>query len=300
MSGEERQQAPTFYLLGAQKCGTSSLHYYLHQHPDVCVSWPKEPVFFEAYWDRGLQWYWNTYFSHWAGEPVIGEARVRNLYLPYVAPRIKEVSPSAKLVAIVRNPVDRAFSTWMMWTARGHERRSFEEAVEDELARLESGPGLDGEDGERRWIDNLIVVDRKGLDFWPREYTACVELGHYARQLRRYLEFFPRDALHVLFTEDLREDPAREMQRLFRFLDVDPNVALEDLQVLNRSFLKKGVQRVIRDRASELGSGAEATVTSYHRALMNPETRRLLVEHYKAHNRDLGLLLDVDLSGWDE
>jgi hypothetical protein len=264
MSGEERQQAPTFYLLGAQKCGTSSLHYYLHQHPDVCVSWPKEPVFFEAYWDRGLQWYWNTYFSHWAGEPVIGEARVRNLYLPYVAPRIKEVSPSAKLVAIVRNPVDRAFSTWMMWTARGHERRSFEEAVEDELARLQSGP------------------------------AACVELGHYARQLRRYLEFFPRDALHVLFTEDLREDPAREMQRLFRFLDVDPNVALEDLQVLNRSFLKKGVQRVIRDRASE------ATVTSYHRALMNPETRRLLVEHYKAHNRDLGLLLDVDLSGWDE
>ncbi len=300
MSTADGPGAPTFYLLGAQKCGTSSLHYYLHQHPEICVSWPKEPVFFEAYWDRGVPWYWNTYFSHWAGEPVIGEARVRNLYLPYVAPRIKQVSPNAKLVAIVRNPVDRAFSTWMMWTARGHERRTFEEAVEAELALLDSGTGLDGEDGERRWIENLIVADRKGLDFWPRTFMACVELGYYARQLRRYLEFFPRDSLHVLFTEELREDPVREMQRLFRFLDVDPQVPLEDLQVLNRSFLKKGVRRVLDDRAADLGDPAEATVTTYHRALMKPETRRFLLRHYEAHNRDLGLLLDVDLSRWDE
>jgi hypothetical protein len=74
---------PTFLLLGAAKCGTTSLAYYLSQHPDVCFSDPKEPIFFEAEYEKGLDHYWQKYFQAWSGERAIGEGRPWNLYLPF-------------------------------------------------------------------------------------------------------------------------------------------------------------------------------------------------------------------------
>ncbi len=81
-------QHPSFFVLGAAKCGTTSLHDYLAQHSDICMSSPKEPFYFEAEQLRGAGWYRSRYFAHWRGEPIVGESRHRNLYLPWVPERI--------------------------------------------------------------------------------------------------------------------------------------------------------------------------------------------------------------------
>jgi hypothetical protein len=91
-------KGPNFFILGAAKCGTSSLRGYLSRHPEVFMSDPKEPFFFEAEYEKGFDFYWRRYFSDWQGEPAIGEARHRNLFLPYVTKRIAASVPDAKLL----------------------------------------------------------------------------------------------------------------------------------------------------------------------------------------------------------
>jgi hypothetical protein len=94
----EQQRLPSFFILGAAKCGTTSLHGYFGQHPEICVSEPKEPLYFESEYERGVSYYFNRYFGHWSGEPIVGDARHRNLYLPYVPDRIFRYNPSARLI----------------------------------------------------------------------------------------------------------------------------------------------------------------------------------------------------------
>ena len=138
-----------FFILGAARSGTTSLYQYLARHPDVLMSTPKEPVFFEAEYENGLAYYRDRYFKGWNGEPALGEARPANLLLSYVAPRIRESFPDAKLVAILRNPVDRAYSHWWVKYCDGIEKRAFVAAVEENLARIASGVRFEGQEGER-------------------------------------------------------------------------------------------------------------------------------------------------------
>src|SRR5687768_11767835 len=91
---------PNFLILGAARSGTTTLHEYLPLHPDVYMSMPKEPLFFEAEYRRGLDYYWRTYFRGWRGQQLVGEARVANLLLPFVVDRIAESVPDAKLIVI--------------------------------------------------------------------------------------------------------------------------------------------------------------------------------------------------------
>lgn len=128
------------FVLGAAKCGTTTLHHYLNQHPSILMAHPKEPLFFEAEYECGNDFYHEKYFATWDGQPIQGEARHRNLYLPFVVPRIKAYAPDdAKFLVILRNPVDRAYSHWWHNYSWGDEKKSFEEAIEDNLERLEKG-----------------------------------------------------------------------------------------------------------------------------------------------------------------
>ncbi len=128
--------SPNFFILGAARYGTTSLYRYMQRHPDVFMSSPKEPKFFEAEWDRGADYYWRRYFSGWGGEPVVGEARPANLFLPYVPERVHRLAPDAKLVVILRDPVQRAYSQWRLARLDGLDPAGFAEAIEDNLASL--------------------------------------------------------------------------------------------------------------------------------------------------------------------
>lgn len=211
---------PNFLIIGAAKAGTTALYSYLRQHPDVFLSPDKEPQFFALEGERlsfrgpgttinetavtRIEDY-RALFADVRGEAAVGEASALYLYLPKAADRIRHYIPEARLIAVLRNPVDRAYSSFM------HLRREDREPLTDFRAALQAEP-------ERI---------RANWGFLWR-YEA---LGRYHVQLQRYYDRFPREQILVLLYDDFRKDNARVLRDVFRFLRVDdafqPDTSLE-------------------------------------------------------------------------
>jgi hypothetical protein len=299
---------PTFLLLGAAKCGTTSLAHYLAQHPDVFFSTPKEPLFFEADYEKGLDHYWETYFRGWSGQRAVGEGRVWNLYLPFVAARIRESLPEAKLVAILRDPVERVYSHWWQRYSRGQEPLGFEAAVAADRARIERGERFEGEEGARRWNARLVRGESPSTD-----HRVLLDLGFYAEQLERYQALFPAAQLKVVFHEDLARRLPAVMSEIFDFLGVDPAVPLNDASPKNvraESLRSPGARRLWL-AASSLGlrrlvpgplrrAARGLLERPGRRPAPDPGVRRELVAYYEPHTTRLERLLGRDLSAWRE
>lgn len=309
---------PNFFILGAAKCGTSSLCRYIGQHHDVAFSNPKEPVFFEAEYEKGLDYYIRTYFSDWHGEARVGEARHRNLFLPYVPQRIRASYPDARLIVILRNPTDRAFSDWLMRRRSLHEGLDFDAAIAADLSRIESGMDFSTAEGIRAWQEHsLLLRQAKARAPSPGErlralrYRTYVDSGYYARQIQRYMGLFPRRQLKVVLLEDLAADPHRVVGELWRFLALDSEVRLADTAPSN--VRRKPTTETTRYWARALlgdpllakvpGRLRQAGVSLLDRwapaPRMSQETRGFLVSHFAPHNRALEALVDRDLSHWD-
>lgn len=146
---------PSFLILGAAKCGTTSLYKLLSQHPDIFMAYPKEPMFFAAEFHRGADYYWQTYFQGYSGELAVGEAAHLNLYLPYVAPRIKATLEKPRFIVMCRDPVERARSHYFFNRARDQEPLSIDAAIEENLRRLEKGPHFRDEKEAQLYADSL-------------------------------------------------------------------------------------------------------------------------------------------------
>ena len=128
---------PTFVVIGAMRSGSTSLYKHLQAHPDVFMP-RKEIHFFDDRWDRGLAWY-RSRFEGYDGQPAVGEATPTYLADPVALDRMAEMIPDARLLAVLRDPVDRAYSHYWMEHARGRDPRTFEQAVADELAGRSAG-----------------------------------------------------------------------------------------------------------------------------------------------------------------
>ena len=209
---------PDFFILGAAKSGTTSLHGWLAQHSEIAMSEPKEPFFYETEYELGVAFYWHRYFNHWNGQRLIGDARHRNLYLPYIPERIRTSAPNARFIAILRDPVRRAMSHWWHWFARGREELFFEEALEQDLLRIASGDQITTPDQIASYAAQLGTDGRSHI----RTY---LDTGYYAIQLRRYFEIFPRDKFKILIFEEVVKDPQRHCADVFEFLGVNPEEA---------------------------------------------------------------------------
>jgi hypothetical protein len=294
---------PSFLVLGAPKAGTTSLHHWLGQHPDVLLAEPKEPHFFDAHYHRGLDWYWRTHFAGWTGQRAVGEATPSYLPLGFVAPRIARDLPDCRLIVSLRHPVQRAYSSW--WTLRqaGREKRSFERAVLDELQALAVGIDFDGPDGARLYEAQQRVVNSGG----ELRLTSYVSAGHYVEHLRRYGALFPPERLRVLLFEELLADPRATVRTLWTFLGVDPAVHLGDATARNVALgalaARLYASRRVRALAETMPARPRRAISRWLTRLsprppLHPDMRRLLTEHYRAHNRELERLLDRDLSPW--
>lgn len=307
-----RPSGPTFFVLGAAKSGTTALCDAVARHPDVLFSAPKEPVFFEREYERGLDYYWQEYFSHWSGERAIGEGRVYNLYLAFVPERIRAAYPDARLLAILRNPVDRAYSHWWHRVARGYERRSFEEAVEDELRELEDGREFGPARDPEAWQGNFFPGTR-GVHADVRE-VRYLEMGHYAEQLDRYRAAFDPSRIHVLRFEDFVRDPKLRLREVWRFLGVDPNAAEPRLRSKNTAsesvksrpafLLERLAWRLGLDRLVPKGWRTKIrrvlSRSRPDRPPMSSSTRATLERHFRPHNHALGTLVDWESDRWSE
>jgi sulfotransferase family protein len=178
---------PNLIIIGAMKCGTTSLHYYLDQHPQVSMSRVKEINFFvtECQWHRGVEWY----ASHFSGKAAVrGEACTNYTKFPFwagVPQRMHSVIPDARLIYIVGDPIKRILSHYVQRYAWRQEERSLPEAL--------SG-----------FADNPYVTRSR-----------------YFMQLEQYLEYYPPSSILVITKEDLYAKRLATLQTVFRFLEVD-------------------------------------------------------------------------------
>jgi hypothetical protein len=286
----QQPRFPNFFILGAAKSGTTSLHGWLAQHSEIAMSEPKEPFFFEAEFDRGVVFYWKHYFSHWNGQRVVGEARHRNLYLQYVPERIRASAPDARFVAILRNPVRRALSHWWHWFARGREDLYFEAAIQEDLRRIVAGHEI-STPAQIAYYATQLGTDGKG------PHRTYLDTGYYAVQLRRYFEIFPRDRFKIMILEDVVKNPRQHCTELLEFLQVNPAEAASinyDVANFADSMDPRVAARWTATRTHALLRGGEPRsgppiVAETPR--MSRSIEAWLKAHYAPHNEALGELL---------
>lgn len=196
----------TYVILGTMKGGTTALHHFLSQHPDICASAPKEThffcrdFFFLENGDEKYDLYRFNFRSH-AGEPVIGEATPHYMNNPTVAERLQRHNPEAKLIFVLRHPADRAYSHYRMAVHYGVEDRSFAEAI------------------RQRCAPAVVEVDPL---FPDAGYLDYVEAGFYTRSIDPFLRLFPRENILFLSTEELRRHHHESVTTVLDFLGVDP------------------------------------------------------------------------------
>jgi hypothetical protein len=196
---------PDFLILGAQKAGTTALYAYLRWHPQITGPSFKEVSFFDRHYARGERWYRAHLPIRRSG--LVGEASPSYLFHPLAPERVRRLVPHARLIALVRDPVDRAFSHYQHEVALGREELSFEDALAREDERMQG-------EVERMLRDPAYF----SYAWWNYTYAAR---GRYAEQLERWLAAFPREQLLVLFTEELAADTAGTYRRVLHFLGVD-------------------------------------------------------------------------------
>jgi hypothetical protein len=298
---------PSFFLLGATKAATTSLHYYLAQHPDILMSDPKEPAFFRLEYQRGAAWYWKTCFRRYNGQRAAGDGAPQNLHLPFVAARIAATAPEARLLVLCRNPVDRAVSAWRHNVRLGVERLPFAGAVERNLRRLERGETFEGEEGARRY---QAVGARFGNAGLQRAFGFYVEPGYYVEHIERYRRLFGCERLLVLFFDDLVADPAGTTARSVAFLGLEPH-PLRDARPQNEA-TSAGATRLnsliakvpgVRLVSPELRTRVRALVGRAGKRNappppMDKAALQDLATHYQPHVRQLADLTGRDLAAW--
>lgn len=264
VSRPDAGRLPTFLVIGAMKAGTTSLYEYLRRHPDVFMAEEKEVQFFSEHnWWRGVDWY-RSNFAGAKHERAVGEASpsyTRFPVSPEARERIANVLPDAKLVYIIRHPVDRLLSQYGHLVDFGLEHRPVDEAVLDE-----------------------------------RVYLGT---SRYAAQIERYLELFDRNQLLVVTTDELRTSRRATMAKVCTFIGVEPD-ALDDavdrqfntsdqhrtepqaLARLRRSTMFRAARRAVPERVRALGwRVATRTPPPRPPVAITPATRATVVERLR-------------------
>lgn len=301
---------PNFFLVGAMKAGTTSIADVLEQHPDVYLCPVKEPNYFstdlrvaDTCADDGSRIELNgskvrkihagefrdkraylALFNGWREEKIGGECSTSYLYSRVAASKMALYTPQAKILMVLRNPIERAFSEFVMNCSIGVALPPFSKCLDEEKEQLSYG-------------------------FIPRNHKY-VTAGLYYRQIRNFLEYFPRKQIAILLYDDMREDFHGFMQQVFDFLEVDPLPELEVYSnkakyprwaymnmVLKRTGLKRVVRRIVPEGAKQY------LKRYYYRSLpadikLLPADKQRLKAEFASDIENLSRLLGRDLSMW--
>lgn len=208
---------PDFIIIGGKKCGTSSLYNYLVEHPDIVPAFRKEVHFFDNGASKRRALLYRAYFPTFLHKRrvrrgrgvdlITGEATPYYLFHPLAPARVREVVPHVKLIAMLRNPVDRAYSHYHHEFRRGLEELSFEDAIEHEMERLKG-------EQERLLHGGHYSASHRRYSYLSR--------GVYVDQLQNWRRFFPEEQLLVLKSEDLFADPSAILGQTLDFLGLPP------------------------------------------------------------------------------
>lgn len=253
---------PDYVLIGAQKCGTSFLYDLLTQHPYVEPATRKEVHYFDIHYSKGIDWYRGHFPQPTWKEGrrfITGEASPYYVFHPHAARRVAEILPNARLIVLLRNPVDRAYSGYHQSVRRGNEPlTTFEAAIEMEGTRLR---------GERE----KMLKDENYFSFRYQKFSY-LSRGVYVDQLVTWSRFFGRDQMLVLKSEDLFDQMQDTLERVLDFL---------------------GLPRWMPKLFSK---ALKASDNGYYPP-MNTSTRQELHAYFKPYNQRLYEYLGVDF-GW--
>jgi hypothetical protein len=283
---------PEVFIIGAQKAGTTFLANLLGQHPEICVAEPKEPDFLTRHRDRGEAWYVSCFrnpgtrhlldaSTSYSASPLSSVPDPRpDRESPFagVPRRLHELSPEAKLIYLLRNPVNRTYSAYWHNVRAGHERRPFREAI-------------------------------SSSSFYLR-------VSRYYDQAELYLEHFPRESILLLLFEDLVKEPSRTVRQCLEFLKLAPLSELDLTVGRNASFVYRsgldsvnrmtarwgGVSRALKPMGRifpKAWSGWVSAVLTRKVPLMAPADRECLQEYFAEQNEQLSRELGVCVSRWD-
>jgi hypothetical protein len=288
---------PDFLVIGAYKSGTTALHDDLRAHPELFVPSRKEPNFF-AFAGRAPepnhpaagksvldQDRYEALFADRGDAVAAGEVSPEYLANPHACAAIRRLVPEARLVAVLRNPVERAYSDYLMYRRDGLEPEAdFERAIDQQDARAARG-------------------DPTGF---------YLRTGRYAEQLEPYLATFPREQLHIVLYEDLRSAREATLSGIFEFLGVSSDVAIPDAAPVNVSGEPSNpavrAAYAVRRRVAARAAGrvppwlTRAADRVLQRGLthpeLSPESRARLGAYYRDDVERLARLLDRDLGHW--
>jgi hypothetical protein len=215
---------PSVLIIGAQKSGTTSVFTYLAQHPDILPPLSKEVHYFDFNYLRGVKWYRRHFpYAHRLRHGSLTlDASPYYLVHPLVPERVAQLLPEVKLVALLRNPVERALSHYQHEVRGGRESLSFAEAIEREPERLA------GEEERLRREPEYYSFNHHRYSYTRR--------GLYIEQLRRWAEHFPRSQLLVLQSERLFRDPAATTASVYAFLGLRPHRLQLDVPFVQKAY----------------------------------------------------------------
>jgi len=290
-----RSKLPSFICVGAQKAATTSLHDILRKHPDIFLPERKEAHFFDndERYQKGLDWWKNTFFSNYNNEKVIGVMTPEYLFYEEVPLRIYEdLGKDTKIIIILRNPVDRAYSHYLMSLRREFENLSFQKAIELENDRIK--------------------------DTFGRNHFSYISRGLYYEQVSRYYNLFGKDNVKVyLFEEDFIKNKNHMINDIQDFLEV-PNIELNiDIKsnkattakykvinsfLMKESFLKNIARKLIS--ASSMKEKIYNFLSSLnqkefiYKKLTTEEKKSITIKFFREDINKTAQLIDRDLSEW--
>lgn len=312
----EEKILPNFIVVGAAKSGTTSIYQYLKQHSQVYMSPVKETHFFSSDIDpkkfrpdyaqalnKDLTAYvngpmdkeifhafvtdWEIYkklFKNATGKKAIGEVTNSYLFSTSAAANIKQYLPQTKVIMILRNPIERIFSHYLMDIRSGVEKLPFKEAVIKDMNKNPKGWG----------ISNVYV-----------------EIGMYSQQVKRFMEQFPKEQLMIILFDDFKKDAAGVMKNIFSFIGIDTETNIDFSVRYNKAFIPKSkwVGKINSQRKLKLflkdlmpksmkSLFKKAMFTDKNLPVMSADEKQFLVDLYKEDISQLGKLLNRDLSNW--
>ena len=288
---------PNFFVVGTQKAGTTSLHNYLSCHPEIYLPAQKETKFFvdDEQYAKGISYYETEFFSGWDGEKAVGEIDPDYIYFEQALDRMRQHLnlEAMKFIFLLRNPINRAFSHYLMTYRRGLEPLSFEEAIKVEEGRITKG-------------------------YSEKMHYSYVSRGFYMRQIKRFLEYVDKSQMLFLFSEELKTNPQVCLKTIFSFLEVSDDVIPSNInekfhcstvprnmalmqRIQRQSFEKKIVRLLIpwkNFRHKLRQKLIDFNQTHHHNFTLRDDTRQELAKIFSEENNMLAEFLGKNLSKW--
>lgn len=276
----KKRKLPTFLYVGSAKCGSTWLFEALRAHPEVFVPIAKDIYFFDKYYDKGLDWYASFFTKTDTRVKAMGELSHDYLYSRSAVKRIASDLPDVKLLACIRNPIERAFSVYLYRKRNGTAGADFDSTI--------------------------------------KKTPFVIERGKYYEYILMYRELFGEDRFKVFLFDDLKKNSFEFAREVYKFLEVDSSFeySAASKKVLPASTARIiGISRLVKKGANKLRQLGYANLigrvkkSSFTRLLYKPiETkekesltgtqRAFLIDYYREDVTKLGKLLGQDLSHW--